>query len=509
MCGICGIINFAEPGPDLETLRAMVATLRHRGPDDEGAWVDGPAALGQTRLSIVDLSAAGHQPMHAPDGRYVLVFNGEIYNFMTLRSRLEAEGVAFVSRCDTEVVLHALIRWGTNALAQFDGMFALALWDTRQRRLLLARDRFGIKPLYVSRLARGLAFGSEIKAVLAAEAVERTLNWQGLHEFLYYGHPLGRSSMFAGVEKLLAGHYLTLDERGLHTEAYWRIEETEPVHDDVATATTRVRELLERAVQSHLIGDVPIGVFLSGGIDSSAITAFASKAYAGRIQTFSVGFDFDKGVNELPKARSIAERFGTEHHEMHLAGGDVADVIERLVCAHDEPFSDAANIPLYLLCRELGGSIKVILQGDGGDEIFAGYRRYNVLSHERLWRAAATTRVLPRLRRGGIAYDRLMRFFHAIGQCDPALRYAWLMTMESPADPPTRLLTPAARERLARHDPFARYREIFAPLARPIRCSGPSTATASCSCRTSFSRKWIVRRWPAASRCACPCWITH
>ena len=165
MCGICGIINFAEPGPDLETLRAMVATLRHRGPDDEGAWVDGPAALGQTRLSIVDLSAAGHQPMHAPDGRYVLVFNGEIYNFMALRTRLEAEGVAFVSRCDTEVVLHALIRWGTNALAQFDGMFALALWDTRQRRLLLARDRFGIKPLYVSRLARGLAFGDRKSVV--------------------------------------------------------------------------------------------------------------------------------------------------------------------------------------------------------------------------------------------------------------------------------------------------------------------------------------------------------
>jgi len=467
MCGICGMVDFQGAGPDEHTLRAMVATLRHRGPDDEGSVVEGPAGLGQTRLSIVDLSDAGHQPMFSPDGRHMLVFNGEIYNFMALRARLEAEGVRFVSRCDTEVVLHALIRWGADALAALDGMFAIALWDSQKRRLLLARDRFGIKPLYVYRTADGIVFGSEIKALLASGRIERELNWQGLHEYLYYGNTLGRSTHFAGVEKLLAGHYLVLEERGAQTHAYWRVEQTQPVADDVPTATGRVRDLLRQAVRDHLIGDVPIGVFLSGGIDSSAITAMASTEYAGRLQTFSVGFDFDKGVNELAKARSVADLFGTQHNEMHLAGGDMADVIEKLVRSHDEPFADAANIPLYLLCRELGGSIKVILQGDGGDEIFAGYRRYNVLSHERFWRtAAAIAHVPPMLRRGGIAYDRLMRFFHAIGQPDPAVRYAWLMTMEPFTAPVTRLMTADAQQKILQFDPFARYHEVLGPLAQ-------------------------------------------
>lgn len=475
MCGICGIVDFAERAADAETLRAMVATLRHRGPDDEGIHLAGPAGLGQTRLSIVDLSPAGHQPMRSPDERHALVFNGEIYNYRQLRGELQTEGVRFVGNCDTEVVLHALIRWGDAALRRFDGMFAIAFWDATHRRMLLARDRFGIKPLYVYRLRDGVVFGSEIKALRASGRVERELNWQGLHEYLYFGNTLCPNTLTAGVEKLSPGHFLTVDARGVRQEQYWSIAQSPPVADDVPTATARVRGLLERAVSDHLIGDVPIGIFLSGGIDSSAITAFASAAYPGRIRTYSVGFDFDRGVNELPRARRIAERFGTDHQELHLAGGDMPGVLERLIEAHDEPFADAANIPLYLLCRELRGSVKVVLQGDGGDEIFGGYRRYNVVHHERFWRAAATAgRVFPRRARGGMVYDRLMRFFDAMDEDDPALRYGWLNTVETPSAPPERLLTAAARERLAHRDPFARYREVYAgvrgldPLQRAL-----------------------------------------
>ncbi|MCB9849357.1 MAG: asparagine synthase (glutamine-hydrolyzing) [Phycisphaerales bacterium] len=467
MCGICGLVDFSGTPPTEDTLRAMVATLRHRGPDDEGFHVSGPVGLGQTRLSIVDLSAAGHQPMFSDDGRVVLVFNGEIYNFEVLRDRLKSEGAVFHSRCDTEVVLQAYIHWGEAAFAQLDGMFAIALWDGPRQELHLARDRFGIKPLYVARLASGIVFGSEMKALLASQRIDRSLNWHALHEYLYYGNPLGENTHFAGIKRLLAGHRLKLTARGAETKAYWSIADVPPNNDSIDVATEQIRNRLRQAVRDHLIGDVPIGVFLSGGIDSSAMTALASQEYAGRIKTYSVGFDFDKGVNELDKARSVAEQFGTEHEELHLKGGEMGDVIERLVRCHDEPFADAANIPLYLLCEQLGGSIKVILQGDGGDEIFAGYRRYNVLSHERFWRAwAAVSQLLPAQARGGVRYDRMMRFLRAMGQRDPALRYAWLMTMEPCFAPPTNLLTPDARQQLLAHDPFARYREVHAGVAQ-------------------------------------------
>jgi len=367
----------------------MVATLHHRGPDDRGVFVDGFAGLGHTRLSIIDLSSAGHQPMHSACGRYVLSFNGEIYNFRELRKRLEGLGSTFRGHSDSEVLLEAFIAWGVDAFPQLEGMFAFALLDRSERKLFVVRDPFGIKPLYYARLPHGLVFGSEVKALLASGRLDRKLDRGALHEYLYYGNALGEGSLFDGVSKLLPGHYLTVDESGIQDTLYHSIYDCDPIADDLDTATARTRQLLDEAVAGHLISDVPVGVFLSGGIDSSAITALASAHYGGTLKTYSVGFDFDRGVNELPVARKVAEHFGTDHNELQVAGGNLPDVIEKLVHCHDEPFGDAADIPLYLLCQELRGSVKVILQGDGGDEIFAGYRRYNVMSAETPWRLAA------------------------------------------------------------------------------------------------------------------------
>ena len=444
----------------------MALTLRHRGPDDDGVCSLGPAALGHTRLSILDLSSAGHQPMQSEDGRVTLVYNGETYNFRELRHGLERSGARFRSQSDTEVVLHAFVRWGVESFAMLNGMFAMALWDARSQTLHLARDRFGIKPLYYGVLESGLVFGSEIKAILASGRVRPEIDWEALHEYLYYGNALGAHTLFKGIRKLEPGHHLALTRRGLTIAPYWSVENVVPVRDGVDRATATVRQRLTDAVRRHLVSDVPVGVFLSGGIDSSAITALASRFYDGRLKTFSVGFDFDGGVDELPKALAVARQFATDHHELHVAGADVPAVIERLVRCHDEPFGDAANIPLYLLCEQLRGSIKVVLQGDGGDEMFGGYRRYNMVSYERLWRwasgpALALSLMAPRRP----TYYRARRFLTAMRQRDRAMRTALLLTPETLETHPTSVLSAEVRTLVERFDPFARYRELAGRLA--------------------------------------------
>ncbi len=444
----------------------MTETLRHRGPDDGGLAELGAAVLGHRRLSIIDLSPTGHQPMTTPDGRLTLAYNGEVYNFQELRRELESDGVRFVGRSDSEVVLRAFERWGPRCFGRLNGMFGLAVWDARERALHLARDRFGIKPLYYATIGSGLVFGSEIKALVASGRIAPDVDPQALHEYLYFGNALGERTLYGAVRELLPGHHLRIDTNGMSASAFWQVEDVRPSRDDLETATRRVREHLEAAVCRHLVSDVPVGVFLSGGIDSSSIVAFASRHAPGRLATFSVGFDFDKGVDELPLARRIAERFGTDHHELHLAAGNVRDVIEALVRCHDEPFADAANVPLYLLCRDLEGSIKVVLQGDGGDEMFAGYRRYRMLRLRALWRLAAlaTVPVAPLLQRRTNT-NRLLRMARAAGAADPARRMALLLTLEAPEESPLRILHPDLRERLAPTDPFLRYRELERRLA--------------------------------------------
>ena len=444
---------------DRGLVRRMGACLRHRGPDDEGEYTGDGAGIAHTRLSIIDLSESGRQPMRSDDGRYVISYNGEVYNFRELRYRLEQRGHEFRGRSDTEVVLRAFIEWGESSFAKLEGMFGLAVWDSAERRLHLARDRFGIKPLYYHADAERVVFGSEIKALLASGEVGRELDWAGLHEYLYYNTALGQRTMFAGVRKLLPGHALTLDEEGARVWEYCSVFDVEAVEDDYATAVERVRELLESAVKAHLVSDVPVGVFLSGGIDSSAITAFAAKHYGGRLKTFSAGFDFDRGVNELPKARAVAEHFGTDHHELHVSGGDVAGVIERLVRCHDQPFGDAANIPLFLLCEQLGDGNKVVLQGDGGDEVFAGYRRHSFMGIER-WIdvvARTTSWAAPMVPK----WVRYYRFCQRFSRTERELRLAMVVASGIGDTQPSHVFAPGARAALEASDPFARYREFY------------------------------------------------
>ena len=460
MCGICGIVDFAGTSIDEGMLRAMTRTLHHRGPDDQGIAVSGAMGFGHTRLSIIDLTSAGHQPMQSPNGRVTLVYNGEVYNFTDLREILEQDGHVFLGRSDSEVVLHAYLRWGTDAFRRFNGMFALAIWDARTDTLHLARDRFGIKPLYYYRLPSGVVFGSEIKAILASGRVPRRLHVVGLHEYLYYGAALGANTLFEGIANVLPAHFMTVNKSGVRSTPYWQIAGVEQVQVSPKEATAVIRERLEQAVRTQLVSDVPVGVFLSGGIDSSAITALASKHYQGRLQTFSVGFDYAQGVNELPKARQVARHYGTEHHELHVEGYRLQHVIEHLVSCHDEPFGDAANIPLYLLCRELSGNPKVILQGDGGDEIFAGYQYYNVLSF--YW-ALRTIQPLQSLARWMYArawwhsfYYRGARILRKIGMSDTGQLMASLMMTEKSATP-LRILNTSLQQRLRGTDPYAEY----------------------------------------------------
>ena len=457
MCGICGLVDFAGPPVKEDVLRTMTRTLRHRGPDDRGITISNTMGFGHTRLSVIDLTTAGRQPMWSADRRVALVYNGEVYNFAHLRDTLERDGHSFLGRSDSEVVLHAYLRWGTDAFQRFNGMFALAIWDARTSTLHLARDRFGIKPLYYYRLPTGIVFGSEIKAILASGRVSRRIHGASLHEYLYYGSALGSNTLFEGIKKILPGHFLTINQSSVQSTPYWRIEDVKQIRVGSNEATSVIQERLEQAVQAHLVSDVPVGVFLSGGIDSSAITALASKHNRSRLLTFSVGFDYDQGVNELAKARQIAQRYDTEHHELHVQGHGMQSVIEQLVSCHDQPFGDAANIPLYLLCRELSGSPKVILQGDGGDEIFAGYRRYNVLSFFLLWRS-----ILPIIHRMNSftrwhsSYYRRARFLRTMGVSDHGLRMALLLTPETRSSP-LRILDTFLRQHISGTDPFAEY----------------------------------------------------
>jgi asparagine synthase (glutamine-hydrolysing) len=460
MCGICGLYGLQSSEDLYRVVRKMTQTIAHRGPDGDGIFVGEGVALGHRRLSIIDLSSAGDQPMTL--GAATVVYNGEAFNFQHLRAELQALGHAFRGTSDTEVLLHAYDAWGVAGLERLEGIFAFALWDSARRRLILMRDRLGIKPLFYAWQGGRLAFGSEIKAILAATEVDRNVDDQALMEYLWYGNTFEERTIFRGVRALQPGGRLIIENGQSRLESWWRIEEwlVQPARFETAhEAALAVRAAVDTAVARQLVSDVPVALFLSGGVDSSSIAASATVASGRRLSSYAVGFDHDRGVQELPKARWVAEALGLDHHELQIRGAALDEVIVALVAAHDEPFADAANIPLYLLAQQLRGVVKVVLQGDGGDEMFGGYRRYSILRHGAFWEMWPTRlENLLRMIPGSLA-PRLARLGAAAGHRDFAMRMALLLTTETLADPPSAMFTSEARRLLeARTDPFAAYR---------------------------------------------------
>lgn len=369
MCGICGL-TYRNP----ELLARMSAKLAHRGPDDEGSFVDDRVSLGHRRLSIIDISSRGHQPMTREDETLVMVYNGEVYNFQDLRSELEREGVRFRSDSDSEVVLAAYDRFGETFLSRLNGMFALAIYDRRKEKLLLARDRMGVKPLYYYWDGRRLAFASELKALL--ELAPRKLHRPALAQFFTYRFNHGTETVFENVFKLPPGHLLVFDLRTGRVEdlrVWWRVPLDGPRDGSVDELARELRRLLEDAVSRRLVADVPLGFFLSGGLDSSIVTGLAARG-AGRLETFSAGFET---TNELPYAARVAKHFGSEHHEVRI-GDESLELLDDMVYHMDEPVGDAAFLATLVLSREARKRVKVVLAGEGADELFAGYERYKV-----------------------------------------------------------------------------------------------------------------------------------
>jgi asparagine synthase (glutamine-hydrolysing) len=375
MCGIAGRFNYlsgAPVAPDL--VRRMCDLIAHRGPDADGVWTDGAVGLGHLRLAIIDLSPAGRQPMSTVDDDLTITFNGEIYNFLELRSQLEKRGHVFRSRSDTEVMLAAYREWGVECLQRFRGMFAFALWDARQRTLFLARDRVGKKPLHYWMDRSGIAFASEPKAFLGDRTFEAQPNLEALSAYLNYQYVPSPASAFTGVHKLPPAHYMLVRDGRVSIERYWKLSyrQKRALSEDEACEELLAR--LREAVRLRLISDVPLGAFLSGGIDSSAVVALMAGLSDAPVKTFSIGFD-EKEFDELPYARLIAERYGTEHHEF-IVRPNATEIFPQLVWHYNEPYADPSAIPTYYLSQLARRHVTVALNGDAGDENFAGYRRY-------------------------------------------------------------------------------------------------------------------------------------
>ncbi len=378
MCGVCGVLRLGEAPIDQELIERMTATLTHRGPDDRGTWRDDRVALGSRRLAVIDTSPAGRQPMTSEDGNVCITYNGEVYNFRELkeRHRLVERGHVFRSRTDTEVLLHLYEEIGLEMLPELNGMFAIAIWDASRRQLHLCRDRYGIKPLFVQRDRQFCRFGSEIKAILADGRVGRQLSVQALHDYLSFDYIPGSQTAFDGIDEVPPSHVMTIDSSGRVSLArYWEASFQTDEELSEQAAVRRSLELMDRSVQRRLIADVPIGVLLSGGLDSSTIVALMGHHTSETIRTYSVGFH-EASFNELPYARMVAERFGTAHREVIIDPARVRELLPICLRFIDEPYADGSAIPTYCVSELAKDEVVVVLSGEGGDEAFAGYETY-------------------------------------------------------------------------------------------------------------------------------------
>jgi asparagine synthase (glutamine-hydrolysing) len=427
MCGIVGkLYRDEQKHVDPNLIDRMLGTMAHRGPDGEGKYLAGPLGLGHRRLSIIDLSASGSQPMCNEDGTVWIVFNGEIYNYLELRDRLAKRGHTFSSTTDTEVIIHLYEEHGTDCLRHLRGMFAFALWDTKSQRLFLARDRVGIKPLYYCETADALLFASELKSILVDSTVPRDVHTPAIRQFVSFYYPPGEETLLRSVKKLLPGHYLTVERGKVRITQYWDLrfsaERSATSFEDVVA---ELRSLLASTVRDHMIADVPVGVLLSGGMDSSAVLSFAVEAAKSRIKTFTVGFDGGQVVDERHYARLVAQQFGTEHYDLTISAADFWNFLPSYVWHMEEPVCEPPAVALYYVSKLAREHVKVLLSGEGGDEAFAGYPNYpNMLRLEQI-HAVLGPLARPFGAMGALAAQllgkrRLHRYSAALGRPFPA-----------------------------------------------------------------------------------------
>jgi len=399
MCGINGLFYFDRTrGVAEETIHTMREVGKHRGPDDHGVYVDGNAGLGFNRLSIIDLSG-GHQPMSNEDGTVWVIFNGEIYNFAGLREELIQKGHRFTTRSDTETIVHAWEEYGERCVEFLRGMFAFAIWDSRKRVLFAARDRLGIKPFYYYTDGRMFAFASEMKQLFSLPEVPRQVDEEALLEYLYHRYVIAPRTIARQVWKLPPAHTVTVTEAGVSVKRYWDLPAKEPRRISDAEALAEFDALMSETIEQHLVADVPLGAFLSGGLDSSSVVAWMAKQGVRQIKTFSVGYDSPE--SELPYAQMVAGRFHTEHHPLTLKASDFQGMLPHIVYMMDEPVADEAALPLYFVARLARQNVTVALSGEGSDEVFSGYPIY------RMMLALENMNKVPFARLGGLLLERL------------------------------------------------------------------------------------------------------
>jgi asparagine synthase (glutamine-hydrolysing) len=459
MCGIAGILLRDGIPADPALLARMTDVLAHRGPDGEGFHVDGAIGLGHRRLAIIDLDG-GAQPMGSSDGTLWITYNGEVYNYRELRTELQARGYTFTTQSDTEVVLRAYEAWDVGCLPRLRGMFAFAIWDGRRRRMLLARDRVGIKPLVYAWDGTRLLFASEIKAVLQDPHVARDLDWDALADYFTYHYIPAPRTVFRAIRKLPPASYLICPLAGGPHEIhrYWDLRMTPDHRVTEREWIASLQDLLDETIKLHTVSDVPVGAFLSGGLDSSTVVACMAQVSPQPIRTFSIGFD-DKDFDELAYARLMAARYGTHHFEQ-VVKPDVLEIVPQLAWQFDEPFADASAVPTYCVSRITREHVTVALSGDGGDESFAGYRRYaEALKLDHQARVLSVVRPLLRLATAGLPENVRGRGFLDLLAAPPVRRYFRMMTHQR-EHTLAALLTPGARGEAPRLRP-----EYFDDLA--------------------------------------------
>lgn len=468
MCGICGVLSWEAP-PSERIVRQMNEEIAHRGPDGEGVVALGPIVMGHRRLAVIDLSPAGKQPMSDMSGQYWIVFNGEIYNFLVLREELIQKGAEFHSRSDTEVILEAYKQWGVGCVKRFNGMFAFGLWDAQRRRLFLARDRLGKKPLFYYTFPDGrVSFASELKALCADPEIPRVLNRAALSHYLSLGYTLTAESMIKGVRKLPAAHTLLFEGgKPPREDRYWDLSasfQNKRRFQSESVAAEELRDLIDDSVRLRLISDVPLGAFLSGGVDSSSIVASMCQQHDPKdVHSFSVGFR-EKGYSELDEARRVAEALGVNHRESFVLP-DAAELLPRIAYFADEPFADTSMIPMYLLAEFSRKYVTVCLSGDGGDEIFAGYETYSAdkIHHLTRWLPGWFTNSIYRtfnrlwpVTHGKVSFDYKMRQFLEGHSYSPSRAHYHWRTIFSEGE--KRNLLPGLDNPIREADPYSYFK---------------------------------------------------